>query len=116
MQITRNFKDSEFQCPCCGVIKYDKSLVDKLQIIRNIIGVAITINSGYRCSNHNTKVGGYIKSLHMQGIAVDMKVTPGKMKDLIELSKHVFYNNGVGVYPNHIHVDMGTYQRFTGKY
>lgn len=116
LEITQNFRTREFKCPCCGVIKYDKELVDKLQIIRNIIGVPIQVTSGYRCPTFNAKIKGYEKSLHMQGIAVDMKVEYIKLKELDKLAKHVFYKNGVGTYSNHTHVDMGKYQRFKGVY
>lgn len=116
MVITKNFRTREFKCPCCGVIKYDRNLVDKLQIIRNIMGMSITITSGYRCPEFNKKIKGYEKSLHMQGLAVDMIVQKDKLYLLDQLAKHVFYDNGVGTYTNHVHVDMGKYQRFKGVY
>lgn len=116
MQLTKNFTDAEFRCPCCNNIKYDMQLVDKLQILRNILATPITITSGYRCIHQNLKVGGYSKSLHMVGIAADIKVKQELMGDLKRLAPLVFYNNGVGIYPNHVHVDMGLYQRFIGKY
>lgn len=116
LEITKNFKTREFKCPCCGKIKYDKALVDRLQIIRNIIGIPITITSGYRCQAFNTKIKGYEKSLHMEGIAVDIVVRKDKLKELNTLCKQVFYNTGVGTYSNHTHVDLGKYQRFNGVY
>lgn len=116
LEITKNFKTREFKCPCCNVIKYDKDLVDRLQIIRNIMGIPITVTSGYRCKSFNTKIKGYEKSLHMEGIAVDIKVEKGRLKELDTLCKAVFYKSGVGTYSNHVHVDLGKYQRFIGVY
>ena len=116
LEITKNFKTREFKCPCCNMIKYDKALVDKLQIIRNLIGVPIQITSRYRGPAFNAKIKGYEKSLHMQGVAVDMKVEFIKLNELNRLANHVFYDNGVGTYSAHIHVDMGKYQRFKGVY
>lgn len=116
MQITKNFKSREFQCPCCKITAYDEKLVDRLQILRNFIGCSITITSAYRCKNQNIKVKGYEKSLHMQGIAVDIKVPSNRLADLKKYANLVFYDSGVGYYPNHVHVDMGKYQRFNGTY
>lgn len=115
-QITKNFVDTEFMCPCCKKIKISYDLVDRLQIVRELIGVPITVTSGYRCKTQNKKVNGYEKSLHMQGLAADIKVRQDKMQDLKDICKKVFYDKGVGIYPNHVHVDMGKYQRFVGKY
>lgn len=115
-QITKNFKDTEFKCPDCGVIVYNFILVDRLQILRELIGEPITVTSGYRCSIHNKKVGGVSKSLHMEGLAADIKCSNSKLPELKRLAKLVFYNYGVGIYPNHVHVDIGEYSRFIGTY
>lgn len=116
MQLTKNFKSREFKCPDCNITAYDSKLVDRLQIIRNLLGESITITSGYRCKAHNTKVKGSINSLHMQGIAVDIKTRPDKLTELKKWADLVFYDSGVGYYSGHVHVDMGKYQRFNGVY
>lgn len=116
MQITKNFKTREFACPCCKKIKYDNELVDKLQILRNLIGESIIITSGYRCSSYNKKIKGYTKSNHLTGQAADIKVSKNKLKELDRLAKLVFHKGGVGTYAKHIHVDTDKFLRFRGKY
>lgn len=116
-QLTKNFKDVEFECTCCGKLNIDYRLVDRLQILRELIGSDIIVTSGYRCNAYNKKIGGYSKSLHMQGIAADIKTwDKSKLGELKRLSKLVFYNQGVGIYSNHVHVDIGPFLRFDGKY
>ena len=116
-QLTKNFKDTEFKCKCCGKIQIDSRLVDRLQILRELVGTSIIVTSGYRCQKHNKEVGGHEKSLHMEGLAADIKCTNReKLEELKKYSKLVFYNQGVGIYSNHVHVDMGKYLRFIGKY
>lgn len=44
-----------------------------LEPLREEWGGPITINSGYRTAEHNRTVGGSPTSLHMQGLAVDIK-------------------------------------------
>lgn len=116
MQITKNFKSREFKCPCCNIVAYSDKMIDRLQILRSLMNCSITITSGYRCKAHNTKVKGSSNSLHMQGIAVDIKVPSNRLADLKKYANLVFHDSGVGYYPNHVHVDLGKYQRFNGTY
>lgn len=46
-----------------------------LEPLREEWGGPITINSGYRSADHNRSVGGSATSLHLQGLAVDIKCT-----------------------------------------
>jgi hypothetical protein len=57
-KITANFARNEFACPCgCNAQMIDAELVGKLQQVRDLLGVPLTITSGYRCLAHNSKVG-----------------------------------------------------------
>lgn len=113
MQITKNFRDDEFKCPCCGIIKYDSGLVDRLQILRNLFGKPIIITSGYRCPKYNTRVNGYIRSNHMTGHAADIKgINQADLALLRNLADKVFYNQGMGTYKTFIHLDTKHYIRF----
>lgn len=116
MQITKNFRTREFKCPCCGVVKYDKELVDKLQILRNLMGCSITVTSGYRCPSYNKKIKGYEKSHHLTGKAADIKADNGKLSLLNKYAKLVFHQGGVGTYSRHVHVDTEKFLRFNGTY
>ena len=115
-QVTKNFTDTEFKCPHCNTIVYNFILVDRLQILRELLGEPIIVTSGYRCKIYNKSIGGYEESLHMEGLAADIKCRPETLPHLKELAKKVFYNMGVGIYPNHVHVDIGPYLRFIGNY
>ncbi len=54
----------------------DEKLVMLLQKLRDKLGTAININSGYRCRRHNASVGGDAASNHVKGKAADI-VVPG---------------------------------------
>jgi len=56
--LTRNFSRSEFACPCCGRADVDMRLVEALQELRDLAGVPVRVNSGFRCAKHNREVGG----------------------------------------------------------
>ena len=57
-QITEHFKEREMRCKCgCNKLKYDCKLIAKLEILRDRLKVPIIITSGYRCIEHNKRVG-----------------------------------------------------------
>ena len=117
MQLTKNFKKSEFDSKDGAempkeVLENIKMLSKYVQLIRNEIGVPLVINSGYRSPKHNAKVGGVNNSYHVQGKASDLKpkgITPKQLYDvIIKLIKGgVIYNGGVGLYDTFVHYDIG---------
>ena len=77
MSLSKNFNSSEFMCKgsgCCSTGLIDQKLVKILQQIRDHFGQPVTINSAYRCAEHNKKVGGSAGSYHTKGQAADIKV------------------------------------------
>ena len=106
---SRNFSDWEFRCPCgkCDGTVEDR-LVDKLQELRDAWDRPITLTSGYRCEEYNDKIGGAVKSLHMEGLACDIDVEglSGHWKHrLLSLCFHVGFT-GIGIGPNWFHLDL----------
>lgn len=82
---SKHFKLSEFKCKCgkCQVPANmpPQELVDILDDIREHFGVVV-INSGYRCPEHNAKIGGAKSSRHTFGDAVDIVVKGVKTLDI----------------------------------
>ena len=63
--LSKNFTRKDFKCPCgCTRQMVDSELVEKLQAIRDKLGKAIKVTSGYRCLSHNAAVGGSSGSKH----------------------------------------------------
>ena len=73
--LTKNFTRDEFECQCkkCDAQMIDLELVDKLQSIRDVLGVKLKVTSGYRCISHNAKVHGSSHSKHLYGFAADWR-------------------------------------------
>ncbi|MBR5780367.1 MAG: peptidoglycan-binding protein [Bacteroidales bacterium] len=114
-KITSNFKVKEFACKDgSDTVKIDDVTVGYLQKARDKFGVPIYINSGYRTSAYNKKVGGASNSYHVKGQAVDHHVK-GKVS-LMELAK--FYESigclGIIVYTKSgfVHIDSRTKKYF----
>lgn len=70
-QISKHFHSTEFKCDCCGEIKIDENLVNKLEHIFDKLNASkCIISSGYRCPSHDVYIGGFIGT-HAQGLASD---------------------------------------------
>jgi uncharacterized protein YcbK (DUF882 family) len=69
------FERSEVECECgCGGIP-TRNLLVSLELLRLKYNKPIIITSGFRCKEHNAKVGGGKNSAHVLGLAVDVKVS-----------------------------------------
>lgn len=86
--LTKDFSRKEFACGCgCGKDNISMKLVETLQTIRDMAGVAVRVNSGVRCDKHNKAVGGVATSSHLAGYAADIYVSGWgnvRLQDLIK--------------------------------
>jgi len=112
-RLTENFNLREFQCRCCGSVKIDSELVQKLQSLRDRLGKPIIVTSGYRCPRHNKEVGGVEDSYHTQGLAVDIQ-SAIDIDKLVSLAEEVGFK-GIGIYRRlrFLHLDLGPERRWT---
>jgi uncharacterized protein YcbK (DUF882 family) len=115
--MTKNFKLKEFKCKCgCDmpleVYENIIKLASQLQFLRDYTGRPITINSAYRCPEHNAKISGSSKkSQHMLGKAADITIQSLKpaevymiIEDLIDMG-HML-QGGLGLYDTFVHYDI----------
>ncbi len=108
---TKNFKVSEFACKHCGENKIDQRVIDMAQIIRDELGVPVKVNSGYRCPEHNKKVGGVKGSRHTLGHAADLSSSVGA-KAMYAAIKKLHQEGKLPMlgycirYPSFCHVDI----------
>lgn len=101
----RNFKPSDFECPCCGEEYYWPEFLDILQAARELAGIPFKINSGHRCALHNARVGGAPLSQHLN-LAVDISVYSHNRQKILTACRDAGFN-GFGFYQNMLHVDLG---------
>lgn len=117
MELTENFHLNEFESkdgaemPCEVKINL-KELAINLQVLREDLGVPISITSGYRSPAYNKLVGGVKDSQHVLGNAGDIVVggfTPKeigvRINELIKEGK--MKDGGLGVYKTFVHYDIG---------
>jgi uncharacterized protein YcbK (DUF882 family) len=82
-------------------------LRDVLNKMRQQFGQPIYVVSGYRSPSYNLKVGGAKNSLHMEGLAADLRL-PESASDRDRLLRITLSYNfgGRGFYKTFIHVDL----------
>lgn len=101
MKLTENFTINEMTYsvtamsnkidnrPSVEVIANLKALCENvLQPLRNHLGCAIIVTSGYRCSELNKKIGGKPNSQHLKGQAADFVVPQKKLKEVFDYIKN----------------------------
>ena len=71
--ISKDFKIKEFACKDgTDKILIDHDLIPVIQRFREYVEAPVTINSAYRTSSYNKKVGGASNSYHLYGRALDI--------------------------------------------
>lgn len=115
-QLTRNFHRKEFDCKdgTKVPIEFKNNLIRlavNLQKLRDDLGSALVISSGYRTSKYNKRVGGATLSQHLTASAGDLsqsKETPLELYKRIErlIKEGKMHNGGLGLYNTFVHYDI----------
>jgi len=88
-----------------------QELAENLQVLRDHLGKAIRIISGYRSLKYNRKIDGARRSQHLTASAADVKIsgmTPKEIRDVIEqlIKDGLMKQGGIGVYTSFLHYDV----------
>ncbi len=109
-QLSKNFKLYEFACKDgSDKVVLNCELVELLQKIRDYFGKPVIINSAYRTTTYNKKIGGVSSSQHLIGYAADIVIKGMKAKDIaVYIEKLIPNTGGIGIYmtKNFVHVDV----------
>ena len=106
----KNFTKHEVSCKHCGEFYHDTNAMDKLQLLRDLWGRPIVINSGHRCHSHNFNVGGSPTSQHLK-IAFDCAMPRAQQHEFKRLAEQAGFT-GIGTYNTFIHLDTGPKRRW----
>lgn len=108
-EVKRYFKRSRNTFP---PKKYWKNIIRPIQIVdmlRDSLGVPITITSSYRSPSYNRKVGGARSSYHMQFMALDIqssKASPTRIYNKLKSWRDVgLFKGGLKKYSSFVHID-----------
>lgn len=102
-----NFTPYEIRCRGTNAVLLVPHAMDSLQVMREIIGKPLVINSAYRSPLYNARVGGSARSRHKMGDAFDISLR-GHSKNVLALAAVRAGFTGFGMsYNSFIHVDKG---------
>lgn len=121
--LSKDFRASEFWCPCAeceknGIIgKMDEGFMEKLQAVRDGMGEALKITSGFRCIAHNATLdSSQPDSEHLYGHAADIAVSTAEDRiDLIDIALREGMI-GFGIAKDYVHLDDGARERRAWTY
>lgn len=104
-------RDGEVRVPSTFEV-FDRALqlAKNLQPYRERFGVPFVVTSWYRTPEANRRAGGAPNSLHLTGGALDF-YPAGKFQEVAEELRKS-WPGGLGIYPGHIHVDLGPRRRW----
>jgi len=103
-----NFSPEEIACRGDDTIRINEQALDKLQALRDHLGVPLIVHSAYRSSDYNRQVGGAKHSMHLQGAAFDISMANHDPVGFEAAARAVDFT-GFGFYPrqNFMHIDIG---------
>lgn len=83
-----HFRREEFACKCgqfCDgwPAEMDRRVVEAADAVRTHFGAAAIVSSGLRCPRHNANVGGVSNSRHMQGKAMDFRISGKTAREVL---------------------------------
>jgi zinc D-Ala-D-Ala carboxypeptidase len=113
--VWKDFSPRELACKGTGLLLLDTDAMNKLQALRTRLGKPLIITSAYRSPQHNKAVGGAKNSLHMKGIAFDVRMDNHDPYEFEKAARAVGFT-GFGFYrkSGFMHIDTGP-ERSWGK-
>lgn len=92
-----NFEEHEFTCKCgCGETKMNPTFMRRLQTLRDAVGFALPVTSGYRCPDHPAEAAKDTPGAHTRGCAVDLGVDRGRAYEVLKAATRLGFT-GLGI-------------------
>jgi hypothetical protein len=110
-----HFSHAELACPRSRAVALAPGFGDALDRLRDAYGLAMVLTSACRSAEHNARIGGHARSLHLIGnphwrcdtCAVDVRMVDGPARGrLIALAWERGWS--VGIAPSFLHLDRRT--------
>jgi uncharacterized protein YcbK (DUF882 family) len=121
-RFSKSFAVSELACKDGTPVPelyYDNAtaICERAQVLRDLLGTTLKVNSGYRTIPYNRKVGGSKDSMHLSASALDLRSlywSADQLADLYEglIRLGLVPDGGLGRYDTFVHIDIGRPRRW----
>jgi len=101
--MSKHFALREIKCRHCDKCEMDDEFMDRIEFAREIADIPFHVNSGYRCPEYDTQIGG--AGNHPTGKAMDIAVINGVTRARILFALHNAGFKRFGIDKYFIHVD-----------
>lgn len=112
---SRSFLSKELVCKHCGEVGVDPLALERLQVLRDLWGKPMVLNSAYRCPQHPEEIKKEKPGTHAQGISFDIKATPAEQVEIMTIAKNLGFK-GFGFHPRFIHIDLRKQEHISAWY
>jgi len=105
-----NFSATEFACSHCNALNVSPIVLDFLQSYRTHLGKSVSVNSGYRCAEHNNSVSSTgDNGPHVTGLGIDISTDTQTQYQLLRFAFHYDPRPmGIGIAKTFTHLDWCT--------
>ena len=112
-----SFSPEEIASRGDGKIRINEAALDRLQALREKLGVPLIVHSAYRSPEYNRQVGGVEHSMHLQGAAFDISMANHDLDAFEAVARTVGFT-GFGYYPrqNFVHIDIGRARQWGDRF
>ena len=95
MATSTHFDDVELQCPCCGRNDVTEEFLERLEALRDLMGLPLYVSSGYRCPLYNDGISNTgLNGPHTTGQAADIIIS---YHHAFKLAKYAFELGFTGI-------------------
>lgn len=108
--MTKNFNtisDPKLRCTCghadCDERAVDQLHLERVQVVRDIIGHSLAVTSGGRCPNHPNEMSRTTPADHQKGMGVDVAVTGSTRGNVVRAGLKAGCN-AIGIAKTFVHL------------
>ena len=108
--LTKNLSRHEMECSCgCGLDTMDWETLEVVQDACDHFDAKVTVNSGCRCEEYNSRIGGSSNSQHTKCRAMDIVIQGVSPEEVWGYLSGLYVTKyGIGKYESFTHIDTRT--------
>lgn len=106
--MSKYFSPSEFKhcTPACDISKMNPAFLERLDALREFVGIPLVLNSAYRSKSYEKAHGRTGNSAHTRGLAVDIRCNASATRYRLVAGALVCGFKRIGIGKSYIHLDV----------